>query len=677
MDTRTPEGAPSSDGEDDDESSVASIDVLANLLRSVVRTGIDQTREPPRPELLALACVQARARESGYPDTEDGRRLALRDVIGDALDALGDGPYPAVARLLLGADVVTRGRTLAERRRIAADALDVLPTTFRKNHEAALVHNIAAEIFRAETAVANGGQQATITEPATEPAVAPGGSGPDGSVPAVVVEAEPAPAAELEPAGGFRALAWWRPVGKPLGVRSPTRRRTSGPDRVLFVGVVAALVWRRWGLDPALMWVAFPALVVHGLRVLVEMSTGFVAWVDALPRFSLVVILLAVITSRLWFGSDSDEPDVPNCEIQHGYSPQKNADGDYECVQLNPEDDDGEPEGVDVESFPHYTPPTYAEVPDEPASATCPPDEPPDDPSERRLLFESQPPLCIDPDQDYVATVVTNFGGFEINLDPEIAPWGVNAFVFLAEWGYYDGITINGTRGAESEATLDKFEFPVLANDWLLFGSPYEHEPDFDRAGFQLVAEPFEEDYETRSLTAPIYVILPATVYPETGEATGYVDPTQPTLAMSDIALEDLNGNTRFPDTLIGEAVELSQPDRRESCPTRDEGYRCLSEVLTRTTGDGRIGRSTFEVPIVIDSITIEGPDDRDDRRDREDVQAELDDVEQELADLEDEFDEQLNPPWPEEPADRDDLDWDRFNELTEEREELLDALNT
>jgi cyclophilin family peptidyl-prolyl cis-trans isomerase len=43
----------------------------------------------------------------------------------------------------------------------------------------------------------------------------------------------------------------------------------------------------------------------------------------------------------------------------------------------------------------------------------------------------------------YSATMTTNFGEIEIDLDPEAAPETVNSFVFLATQGFFDGLTFH------------------------------------------------------------------------------------------------------------------------------------------------------------------------------------------------------------------------------------------
>ncbi len=54
--------------------------------------------------------------------------------------------------------------------------------------------------------------------------------------------------------------------------------------------------------------------------------------------------------------------------------------------------------------------------------------------------FAEPPPLTIDPNSKYTATLTTNLGTIEIDLFAESAPKTVNNFVFLADDGFYDGL---------------------------------------------------------------------------------------------------------------------------------------------------------------------------------------------------------------------------------------------
>ncbi len=54
--------------------------------------------------------------------------------------------------------------------------------------------------------------------------------------------------------------------------------------------------------------------------------------------------------------------------------------------------------------------------------------------------FSGQPPMCIDVNKTYTATMETTLGTLTIALDPINAPKTVNNFVFLARYHYYEGI---------------------------------------------------------------------------------------------------------------------------------------------------------------------------------------------------------------------------------------------
>lgn len=57
--------------------------------------------------------------------------------------------------------------------------------------------------------------------------------------------------------------------------------------------------------------------------------------------------------------------------------------------------------------------------------------------------FARRPKMTIDPTRTYTAVVETSCGRIVIRLDPQAAPAGVNNFVFLANKGFYDGLTFH------------------------------------------------------------------------------------------------------------------------------------------------------------------------------------------------------------------------------------------
>ncbi len=63
--------------------------------------------------------------------------------------------------------------------------------------------------------------------------------------------------------------------------------------------------------------------------------------------------------------------------------------------------------------------------------------------SPKRQRFDAPPPMVIDPERRYTATMSTSKGDIVVELDPLAAPQTVNNFVFLARWHYFDGVTFH------------------------------------------------------------------------------------------------------------------------------------------------------------------------------------------------------------------------------------------
>ena len=63
--------------------------------------------------------------------------------------------------------------------------------------------------------------------------------------------------------------------------------------------------------------------------------------------------------------------------------------------------------------------------------------------SPQQRKFDEEPPMIIDTNKRYVATMATSHGTMVIALDPLAAPKTVNSFVFLARYHYYDGIVFH------------------------------------------------------------------------------------------------------------------------------------------------------------------------------------------------------------------------------------------
>src|SRR3989304_7086049 len=56
------------------------------------------------------------------------------------------------------------------------------------------------------------------------------------------------------------------------------------------------------------------------------------------------------------------------------------------------------------------------------------------------MQFSAPPPMTIDKNREYTATIKTNYGDIVIQLLPKEAPVTVNNFVSLARQEYYNGV---------------------------------------------------------------------------------------------------------------------------------------------------------------------------------------------------------------------------------------------
>jgi cyclophilin family peptidyl-prolyl cis-trans isomerase len=78
----------------------------------------------------------------------------------------------------------------------------------------------------------------------------------------------------------------------------------------------------------------------------------------------------------------------------------------------------------------------------DPVAARCDHTAPPSA-GEQKPTFDRAPRDQLDPGASYTATMRTSCGTIEIELLRDIAPVGVNNFVFLAREGFYDGLTFH------------------------------------------------------------------------------------------------------------------------------------------------------------------------------------------------------------------------------------------
>jgi len=83
------------------------------------------------------------------------------------------------------------------------------------------------------------------------------------------------------------------------------------------------------------------------------------------------------------------------------------------------------------------TPDAFAPVPTQSAAAALPTSGA----GGGSKTYSALPPMTIDAQKTYTATITTPRGDIVIKLRPDLAPQTVNSFVFLAKEGFYNGLT--------------------------------------------------------------------------------------------------------------------------------------------------------------------------------------------------------------------------------------------
>lgn len=148
-----------------------------------------------------------------------------------------------------------------------------------------------------------------------------------------------------------------------------------------------------------------------------------------------------------------------------------------------------------VLDFETVTPgPSVTAAPD--ASATGTPASSATPAPQRR--FTAAPTPMTSPDKHYFATIRTDKGSIRIQLFPKEAPEAVNNFVFLAQQGYYDGLTFHRVIPG----------FVAQAGD-AGPGSPgYAIPPDNSSLKHDPGAVAFARSNATGQLTAQFYISL-------------------------------------------------------------------------------------------------------------------------------------------------------------------------
>lgn len=183
------------------------------------------------------------------------------------------------------------------------------------------------------------------------------------------------------------------------------------------------------------------------------------------------------------------------------------------------------------------TPPTAVD----PVAAGCR-TEPPATPAAPKT-YDAPPPQVIDPAKTYTATIETSCGRIVIALDAANAPVATNAFVFLANEGFYNGLT-----------------FHRVVTDFVIQGG----DPAGDGSGgpgFSVAGEPPADGYPVGAIAAAKTAAEPAGTM---GSQFFIVTGEQGTTLPADYARFGVVSD----GLVVAQTIEsLAQPDQRPVTP--------------------------------------------------------------------------------------------------------------
>ena len=103
------------------------------------------------------------------------------------------------------------------------------------------------------------------------------------------------------------------------------------------------------------------------------------------------------------------------------------------------------------------------------------------------MQYTACPPLAIDQEATYLATVETEKGNFVIELFADKAPLAVNSFIYLAENGWFDGITFHRVLPGFVAQTGDP-SGTGFGNPGYRFSNEVSNDLLFDRDGLVAMA---------------------------------------------------------------------------------------------------------------------------------------------------------------------------------------------
>lgn len=185
-------------------------------------------------------------------------------------------------------------------------------------------------------------------------------------------------------------------------------------------------------------------------------------------------------------------------------------------------------------------PPTAAAVPTTAASTGSTGTAAAIPPAQRADMYKSAPPMTIDVNKKYRATIETTKGNIVIDLFPQDAPLHVNNFVFLARDGFYDGLTFHRVEKNPQPFVIQGGDPLGRGNGGPGYTIPAEIKRTHPRGAIAMARLPDQVNPERASSGSQFYVALSDVPFLD-GEYTSFGQTTEESMSVADqIAVGDV-----------------------------------------------------------------------------------------------------------------------------------------
>src|SRR5262245_11359338 len=144
-------------------------------------------------------------------------------------------------------------------------------------------------------------------------------------------------------------------------------------------------------------------------------------------RFLLIAALAAAVLASACGGDDDSSDGEGDSTVVAGFDASQTA------AIGSSSDETPAPSGTNDSSTNATAPPS--------GSSGTPGGQPAVTPSSKQ--YDERPPMTIDANKRYFATIKMDIGDIKLELFPQDAPETVNSFVFLSREGFYNGITFH------------------------------------------------------------------------------------------------------------------------------------------------------------------------------------------------------------------------------------------